>query len=367
VQTTLLGLAIALILALIAALIGPYFIDWNQFRPQFEAEATRIVGAPVRVSGELQARLLPTPTLRLGSVTLGGPDDLGKVHADKLDVEFSLGDLMRGKWRANELTISGVSVDLGLGRDGKIDWPASDGKFDWASLAIDRLNLTGRVALHDAASRSTLELNDITFSGDVRSLAGAIRGDGHVTVAGTRYPFRVSSGQTDDGNGTRVHLSIDPGERPVAAELAGVLTFAARAPHFKGALTLAVAPAPKAKLGQGRTPWKITAKLKADDAAAQFEQIEASYGSEERAVKASGAGDMRFGASPLLRVALSARQFDADRLFGKDNTGNGSVEPVRLWPALRALMAEVPHPPFPVRIEASSKQIMLGGRPLQQL
>ena len=37
-QTTLLGLAIALILALIAALIGPYFIDWNQFRPHFEAE-----------------------------------------------------------------------------------------------------------------------------------------------------------------------------------------------------------------------------------------------------------------------------------------------------------------------------------------
>lgn len=366
-QTTLLGLAIALILALIAALIGPHFIDWNQFRPQFEAEATRIVGAPVRVSGELQARLLPTPSLRLGSVTLGGPDDLGKVHADKLDVEFSLGDLMRGQWRANELTVSGMSVDLGLGRDGKIDWPASNGKFDWASLAIDRLNLTGRVALHDAASRSTLELNDITFSGDVRSLAGVIRGDGDVTVEGTRYPFRISSGQTTDGNGTRVHLNIDPGQRPVAAELAGVLTFEARAPHFKGALTLAVPPAPKAKPGQGRTPWKITAKLKADDAAAQFEQIQASYGSEEGAVKASGVGEMRFGASPLLRVALSARQFDADRLFGKDKAGNGSIEPARLWPGLHALMAEMPHPPFPVRIQASSEQIMLGGRPLQKL
>ena len=47
-QTTLLGLAIAFIIALIAALVGPYFIDWNQLRPQFEAEATRIVGAPVR-------------------------------------------------------------------------------------------------------------------------------------------------------------------------------------------------------------------------------------------------------------------------------------------------------------------------------
>jgi large subunit ribosomal protein L24 len=371
VQTTLLGLAIALILALIAALIGPYFIDWNQFRPQFEAEATRIVGAPVRVSGGLQARLLPTPTLRLGSVTVGGPNDLGKVRADKLDVEFSLGDLMRGQWRANELTISGLSLDLGLDRDGRIDWPASNGKFNWASLSIDRLNLSGRAALHDAASRSTLELNDIAFSGDVRSLAGAIRGDGHVTVEGTRYPFRVSSGQTTDGSGTRVHLSIDPGERPVAAELDGVLNFVARAPRFEGALTLAVPPEPKAKSkanpGDGRTPWKITAKLKADHTAAKLDQIEASYGSEDRALKLSGAGDMRFGASPLLRVALSARQLDADRLLGNRNAADGSAEPVRIWPALRALMAQMPHPPLPVRIEASSEQIMLGGRPLQNL
>ncbi|HAP14160.1 MAG TPA: hypothetical protein DEA80_08020, partial [Afipia sp.] len=64
-QTTLLGLAIAFILALIAALVGPYFVDWNQFRSQFETEASRIVGAPVRVGGKLDALLLPTPTLRL--------------------------------------------------------------------------------------------------------------------------------------------------------------------------------------------------------------------------------------------------------------------------------------------------------------
>ena len=72
-QTTLLGLAIAFIIALLAALIGPYFIDWNQFRPQFEAEATRIIGAPVRVGGELDARLLPAPSLRLRSVRSAAP------------------------------------------------------------------------------------------------------------------------------------------------------------------------------------------------------------------------------------------------------------------------------------------------------
>ena len=101
-QTTLLGLAIAFIVALLAALIGPYFIDWNQFRPQFEAEATRIVGVPVRVAGQLDARLLPAPTLRLRSVTFGGNNDLGRLRADKLDVEFSLSSLMRGEVRATD-------------------------------------------------------------------------------------------------------------------------------------------------------------------------------------------------------------------------------------------------------------------------
>ena len=371
-QTTLLGLAIALILALIAALIGPYYIDWNQFRPQFEAEATQIIGAPVKVSGELQARLLPTPTLKLGSVTVGGPNDLGKVRADKLEVEFSLGELMRGQWRANELTIGGLSLDLGLDRDGRIDWRGASGKFNWASLAIDRLNLTGRIALHDAASRSTLELSEIAFSGDVRSAAGAVRGDGDVTVGGTRYPFRVSSGQVNDGSGsTRLHLNIDPGQRPVTAELDGLLSFEARAPRFEGTLTLAVPPPAKGQqAGQpadDRTPWKVTTKLKADHALAQLDQIDGTYGGEEHALKFAGSGDLRFGAAPLLHAVLSARQLDADRLMANDNAADNSASPVRLWPTLRALMTDIPHPPLAVRIEASSDQIMLGGRPLQNL
>src|SRR3954464_5318714 len=144
VQTTLLGLAIAFILALIAALVGPYFVDWNQFRPQFEAEASRVLGAPVRVAGALDARLLPAPSLRLRSVVVGGANDLGKVRADKLDVEFSLGALMRGEWRATELSINGAALDLGLDAQGRIDLPAAAGRLNLGSLAIDRLHLTGR-------------------------------------------------------------------------------------------------------------------------------------------------------------------------------------------------------------------------------
>jgi large subunit ribosomal protein L24 len=362
VQTTLLGLAIAFIIALVAALIGPYFIDWNQFRPQFETEATRVIGAPVRVAGELDARLLPAPSLRLRSVVVGGANDLGKVRADKLDVEFSLGSLMRGEWRATELTINGLALDLGLDPLGRIDWPASTGKFSLGSLAIDRLNLTGRVALHDAASRGTLELNDIAFSGDVRALAGAVRGDGNFMLSGTRYPFRVSSGQSADGNGTRLHLNIDPGQRAWSADLDGVLSFEARAPRFEGALVLAAPAGLKAKGDVPITPWRISTKVKADAAAARLEQLETSYGAEDGALKFAGSGDIRFGGSPLLHAVLSARQLDADRF-----AGNNAADPIRLLPGLRALMAGIPQAPIPAQIEFSAEQIMLGARPLQNL
>jgi large subunit ribosomal protein L24 len=363
VQTTLLGLAIAFIIALVAALIGPYFIDWNQFRPQFEAEATRVIGMQVRFGGKLDARLLPAPSLHLRAVVVGGANDLGKVRADKLDVEFSLGSLMRGELRATELTVNGMALDLGLDSQGRIDWPASTGKFNLGSLAIDRLNLTGRIALHDVASRGTLELTDIAFSGDVRALAGSVRGDGHFAVSGTRYPFRVSSGQTGDGNGTRVHLNIDPGARALSADLDGVLSFEGRAPRFEGGLILTAPAGLKAAGDAAIMPWKISAKGKADPSAARLEQLEVVYGAEDSALRLAGAGDIGFGASPLLRANLSARQLDADKFAAN---GNSAAEPIRLLPGLRALMAAIPQTtPLPAQIEFSAEQIMLGGRPLQ--
>ena len=356
-QTTLLGLAIAFILALIAALVGPYFVDWNQFRPQFEAEASRVIGAPVRVAGQLDALLLPTPTLRLRGVAIGGDKDASRLRADKLDVEFSLGSLMRGELRAAELALDGAALDLGLDRQGRIDVPSFGGRFNLGSLAIDRLHVKGRLALHDAASGGTLQLDDLQFSGDVRALAGTLRGEGTVTLAGARTPFRVSAGQTGDGRGTRLRLSLDPGERALAADLDGVLAFDAAAPAFEGALTLA---RPAASGADAALPWRLTARLKATPAAAAFEQIEASYGPEDSALRFTGAGDVRFGASPSLRLALAARQLDADRLLGAGG-------PVPLMPALRRMVAALPAAPLPAQIEIGAEQIALGGRSLQTI
>ncbi len=205
----------------------------------------------------------------------------------------------------------------------------------------------------------------------MRSLAGAVRGDGSFTVEGIRYPFRVSSGQSPDGNGTRVHLTVDPAQRPLSIDLEGLLSFEARAPKFDGMVVLATAP-PKKGAEIAAAPWRVSARVKADHAAAQLEQIEASYGAEERAMKLAGLGDIRFGPSPLLRAVVTARQIDADKFLVRDNAKDdgkdGNVAaPARMVSALLGAMAGMPRAPIRTRIEASTDQIMLGGRPLQNI
>ncbi|MCO5130921.1 MAG: AsmA family protein [Xanthobacteraceae bacterium] len=360
-QTTLLGLAIAFIIALVAALVGPHFVDWTRFRPQFELEASRILGAPVRVGGSLDARLLPSPSLRLQSVVLGGPNDPGRVRADDLSIEFSLGALMRGEWRATELTANGVALDLGLDRNGRIDWPVASGNANLAALSVDRVNLTGRVALHDAASRSTLELNDIAFSGDVRGPAGSIRGNGNFTVSNTRFPFRLSSAR-DDG-AARVRLTLEPGLHGWSVDLDGALAFEARAPRFDGTLALA-RTAPDGTAPDSVTPWRLSARLKADPAKAALTQLDIAYGVDDAVMKLTGLADFHFGAKPMLQALLSAKQLDADKLLAKQS---GSTEPARMMPGLRALLAALPPAPLPSRIDVNAERIILGGRAVQDL
>ena len=93
-QTTLLTLGIALILALVTALVGPMFVDWGRFRTNFEAHASRLAGQPVRISGRIDVRLLPIPTVRLQGIDVGPPGSKPALSARELDAELSLPSLM---------------------------------------------------------------------------------------------------------------------------------------------------------------------------------------------------------------------------------------------------------------------------------
>src|SRR5262249_15166537 len=141
VQTTLLGVAIAIILALVTALVGPLFIDWNSYRGEFETRAGRLTGLEFRVTGAIDARLLPTPTVVLEDIEFGRPEEGSKVRARLLRIEFALGALARGEWRIADARLEGPELSAGLDGSGRLAWPVPKLGFDLEAVSIARLHI----------------------------------------------------------------------------------------------------------------------------------------------------------------------------------------------------------------------------------
>src|SRR5580658_959026 len=240
VQTTLLGLAIAIILALVAALVAPLVVDWNHYRTAFENEASRLTGLSVRVTGAIDARILPTPRIKLRNVEVGEAGQEPRLRAGSLDLEVKLGPLIRGEVQATEARLVTPQFNLALDRSGAIDWPIPTRAWRADDLSISRLRIEdGSIVFADAASGSRLMLQKLSFDGDIRTLLGPFSGDGTFVVGDEPYSYRLSGGRVDAASGLKIRLSIDPSNHPLTIDIDGALRLDQGHPKFEGALALA--------------------------------------------------------------------------------------------------------------------------------
>ena len=362
-QNTLLGLAIAIILALVAALVGPLLIDWGGHRSLFETEASRLIGIDVRVTGAIEARLLPTPSLTLHDIEIGGGDN--KVRARALGFEFALGPLMRGEWRAAEMHLVGPQLRLGLDASGHVIAPNLAINFNPDSLSIDRLSVEdGKLTLTDAANGSSATLNGVWFNGEARSLLGPFKGEGAATVGTELYPFRIAAGRYSDNGAVKLHVNVDPVNRPLSIEVDGMLALAGAEPKFDGTLSLTRPVGIASRSGAQKTetlsqPWRVSGKIKVSAASALMEQFEFQYGSEEQGLKLTGVAEFKFGKRPRFDGVLSGRQIDLDRaLAGDDGTRTPPAAAIR---KIAELAGSAFRPAIPIQIGVGIDQVTLGG------
>ena len=81
-------------------------------------------------AGPIDARLLPTPSLNLQRIDIARGDEAGSLRARRLSIEFSLGALARGEFRATDVILEGAEISVALDRNGRLEWPAPTIGFD---------------------------------------------------------------------------------------------------------------------------------------------------------------------------------------------------------------------------------------------
>src|SRR5262249_30272148 len=254
---------------------------------------------------------------------------------------------------------------LGLAADGRLDWPKPRAGVDPDQFSIDRLRIDeGRAVLTDARSGAGTVLENLRFNGELRSLAGPVKGDGGFTIAGEHYSYRVSAGRVD-ADGAKLKLGLDPSAHPLTIEADGTLRFENGALAFDGTFVLSrpAGIAPASGRGVAAVPWRASGRIKATSVNALFEQIELQYGPEGRAIKLSGVAQMKLGKSARLSGVLSAREVDLDQAFDLP-------EQVRNLPvaAARAMVETITgavKPPFPLQLGVGIDSVTLAGSPIQ--
>jgi large subunit ribosomal protein L24 len=367
VQTTLLAIAIAIILALLAALVAPLVIDWNHYRSAFEDEVGRLTGLSVRV-GSIDARILPSPIVKLRDVAIGEPGHEPLLRAAALELEVRLAPLVRGQVQANEARLVSPQLNLALDSSGTLQLPALAGSFSPEEFSVSRLSVRdGSIVLADAASGARAMLQKLTFEGDVRSLIGPFRGEGSFAANGEPFSYRISGALAGDGSGFRIRLGADPQDFPLTTNLEGSIAFDRGVPQLAGTFTL-VRPV-GVTLSNGERvmsdPWRATGAIKATPASASLDEVAFQYGPDERAVNVSGKADIRFGQHSHFSGEVKALEVDVDRaLAAPDITHRPPLLVVKSF--AEALVAATKLP-MPGDVAVSIDGLTVGGTSIQSV
>lgn len=368
-------LALLLVIALSAALVAPYFVDWKQYRAQIEERLSFLAGARVVIDGDIEVRLLPSPRLSLGQVSIsrlspdldaseptraqGAPATAPPVRARGLVFEIAPLALLRGDVRFTEMRIDRPHLTIALDDAGRTALAINPGLAP-EHIAFENILISNATVRFVSAHESRqMQFDDVSLELSALSLAGPWRGAGTMSVAGQRIAYHFNSGLIEEGR-MRLKVAIEPNEEIPRVEFDGAI-LAESSGDGRSAFRLEGQAKLLGHLSRfGVKAWQATGPLRADVEGVSMDPLDLRLGSDERHVAATGSLHYRFGQS-LADLKLETPRVDADHLA--DGQGKPDGVMAALGDGVGALIAGLRELP-PVRLSFNAPALTIGGETL---
>jgi uncharacterized protein involved in outer membrane biogenesis len=352
---------------LVAALVGPFFIDWTVYRSTFETYAERALGHKVTVLGEADLRLLPAPSISFSDVRVGEAEDPLLV-VSRFDMRVELPPLLKGEIRVLDMELDRPHLSLSLDEDGRLDWlTANTATAAIAKLAPEDLtfeNITirdGALSIVDARSGEIHKIDNGNFSVSARSLAGPFKAAGSLTIDEAPYSVNLATGRAQEGAGLRIKGEVTPTNRPVNFTFDGMLQEVDAAPAFDGRFTIASVALEE----NDPNIWQAEGAFRADIAEVAVPEFEFRYGPEDRRLSMTGNADLVYAGDKRFEIRARSKQVDLDRLLG-----GGPQAPVDINAAgvqMIAALRAVPLPAVDGAISMDVPALVAGGSVIQNV
>jgi len=243
VNSFLLTIAAALVLALSAAFAVPYFVDWNDYRHVFEGQASKLIGRPVFVGGDVRLRLLPTPLVSFDEVRIAdarGQIDTPFAQAKSFSMWLALPPLLQGTLEARGIEIDEPTINLRVLPDGGANWRDMGRRedalvFKATDVAMESVEITGgTIAVYRQGKSAPIRIEDITGELSARSLEGPYKFAGTVKYDGVERDLKFSTGGPQENGGMRFKSVVREQEGADSYSIDGTLAGLNATPRFEG-------------------------------------------------------------------------------------------------------------------------------------
>jgi len=354
-----------IVAALVAALIGPYFVDWTSYRADFEREAAAILGRKVEVRGDAEARILPFPSLSFKDVVVGGGAGEPVLTAASFSMDAELAPFLRGEVLIFDMRLDRPNATLTIGEDGVVDWairPSSP--FEAGNISLEKLTIAdGKVRIIDRYGGREHLVSEINSTLSARSLAGPWRFDGSLKVDGKQSVIAASSGVADGSGATRLRITAHPEAFPIEVEADGNVSLPDGVPSYAG--TFRVAGLAPAKAGGendnpgvvAAPPNRLVGKFSLGKERLDIEPFRFETGPVADPYVAEGTAFVELGKEPSFYVTANGAQVRLTN-WG-ENVNEGATVGDRLS-ALQEALALFIKPPIPGRIDVSLPAVVAG-------
>ncbi len=353
----LLGLFIA---ALVTVLAAPYFIDWNQYKSEIEAQASKLIGHNLTVTGDVHLRLLPAPYLQLEQISIDAAYDPANgnepipslLEAQAFRLWLFAPPLLRGAVEVQEIVIVKPHLRFAMDVSGKSNWstkPAFPPSMPFTPTAISLQSMTivdGTVEISTKTTGNGIEkkrgriIRALNGGFSAGSLKGPFKFDGTIGTGDTRQVLRISTGSIDDKEQMRVkgilrsptkghRYAFDGSVLRLRSQptLDGVIS--GSFPFFKAPPNQQKADDKAANNKNRVRPIEVKTSINANTERALFDKILITIVHKNRPQVLTGKGRLSWDKGQIdINGNLSARLIDIDHLKDGLQVGNSLKEVV---------------------------------------
>lgn len=343
---------------LIAALIGPYFVDWGNYRDRFETEASRVLGQEVRVEGTASARLIPFPSVTFTDVRVG-PRGAANISIEEFSMDAELAPFLSGEILIFDMRLVSPVIRLDLDEEGRPvwNWP-SQTPVDPAQITLENATFSdGTLLLRDRKDNRQWDFTGLNGTATADSLFGPWRIEGDGLVRGSYFQSTITTGLLNrSGFSARVVAELPENNITITTDGRIAPPNAETARWYSGAFNLKPTQSSDGD-------YRLEGIFEADAHSFVVEQFQGDFGTLEDPYTINGSAQIVGGPEPRFSLTAKGNQVN---VFKEDDAAGVFSVSERLA-ALQSVVATLPFPPIPGSVNLDLPALVAGDTTIRDL